>query len=511
MSGSVRAGFWAGVVAGGIAVSAIYLGLFTSGIPAVALALWEDVMRLIPLRVFSFLIVRLKFAAKPAAFWGMLLVLVLLYGALGALLARWRGAVARALAAWVIVAGALGAIAHRPAAGYLAARISAEGGSTGGGLTVAAAIAGYAALFAVVYAIMMRLFTRRPTPLSAAGEGMTRRDLLSRAVLLALAATAGAGAARWMQTALHTASVAAQSLWTKIRGLPPEMTPNDRFYVVSKNPPGFDPELDAERWTLEVAGMVPTPLKLTYEQVRAMPAVEQHQTLECISNEVGGDLISNAVWKGVRLRDVLQRAGGPSAKALKVAFRCADGYTESIPIVDAMNPTTLLAYQMNGERLPPKHGYPLRLLVPGLFGMKNPKWITRIEVVDYDFQGYWERSGWSDEAVVKTMSKFTTLPRTGSVEEIGLGGVAYAGDRGIQDVELSTDGGKTWRKAEVKPALGPFTWVLWAATWTPSGPGEYTLKVRTRDGGGIMQTPKEAPTLPDGASGYHTLRVRIRK
>ena len=335
--------------------------------------------------------------------------------------------------------------------------------------------------------------------------------MLSRGVMVALAATAGTAAARWVLSVGHSAGAFAQSLFSRIKDLPPEITPNDRFYVVSKNPPGFDPELDAERWSLEIAGIVGRPLKLSYAQLRALPAVEQFQTLECISNEVGGDLISNARWKGVRLRDVLQQAGGPGTKAVKVAFRCADGYTESIPIADALNPSTVLAYEMNGEPLPAAHGRPVRLLVPGLFGMKNPKWITRIELVDYDFQGYWERSGWSDEAVVKTMSKFTTLPRTARLEEVALGGVAYGGDRGVREVEVSMDGGKTWQKADTKAPIGPFTWVLWAALWKPTAPGEYTLKVRAKDGGGVVQIAKETPTLPDGASGYHTLRVRVRK
>jgi DMSO/TMAO reductase YedYZ molybdopterin-dependent catalytic subunit len=281
--------------------------------------------------------------------------------------------------------------------------------------------------------------------------------------------------------------------------------------VVSKNPPGFDPALNGDTWVLQIDGLVARPSKLSLPQLRALPAVEQLQTLECISNEVGGDLISNAKWKGVRVRDLLARAGGVGANAVKVAFHCADGYTEAIPVVDAMMPTTLLAYEMNGEPLPAPHGFPARLLVPGLFGMKNPKWIRRIEVVDYDFQGYWERSGWSDEAVVKTMSRITTLERTHPLREIPVGGVAYAGDRRIKEVEYSVDAGKTWQKAEVKPALGPFTWVLWAAVWAPAGPGEYTVKVRAKDGNGVLQTAKEARTLPDGASGYHTLRVRVRK
>ncbi len=513
MSGSTRAGFWAGVVAGGIAVTAIYLGLFTSGIPAVALALWDRLMQVTPMQVFAFFIVRLKFAAKPSAFWGMLLGLVILWGIFGAILARTRfsGAV-RVAISWVASAGVLALLAYRPAVAGLAARQAAQGVPDGTATAVAVAIVAYAAIFSLVYAVLLWMMTRRGAVVSS-GQGMSRRELLSRAVLIAIATTAGAGAARWVQTAAQRTTALAQTLVGRFRDLlPSEITPNERFYVVSKNPPGFDPVLDERRWTLDVGGMVARPIKLTYDQLRAFPAVDQLQTLECISNEVGGDLISNAKWKGVRLRDVLQRAGGPSSRAIKVAFHCADGYTESIPLVDALVPTTLLAYDMNGEKLPPVHGFPVRLLVPGLFGMKNPKWITRIELVDYDFQGYWERSGWSDEAVVKTMSKFTTLGRSYQTgEEIGLGGVAYAGDRSVKEVEVSTDGGKTWQKAEVKSPLGPFTWVLWAALWQPTAANEYTLKVRAKDGGGVTQSAKDTATLPDGASGYHTVRVRVRK
>jgi len=341
-------------------------------------------------------------------------------------------------------------------------------------------------------------------------RAVTRREFLSRSALFALAAAGGASIAAWASRAAAGGIVLAQDLFARIKGLPPEITPNDQFYVVSKNPPGFDPRLDAAKWSLDVTGKVGRPQRLTYDELRAMPAVEQLQTLECISNEVGGDLISNARWKGVRLRDLLTRAGGPAPTAVKVAFRCADGYSESVPIGDAVNPTTLLAYEMNGEMLPPAHGYPLRLLIPGLYGMKNPKWITRIEVVDYDFQGYWQASGWTDEAVVKTMSKFTVASRA-SGGDVELGGVAYAGDRGIKEVEYSTDDGKTWTKAALKPALGRFTWVLWAAVWKPAAAGTYVLKVRAKDGNSVLQLAKPAPTLPDGASGYHTLRLQVRK
>src|SRR3990172_2826607 len=199
----------------------------------------------------------------------------------------------------------------------------------GAALLVAAAIAGYATLFTLIYAALLLVLFRsrgvaRPGDAGAPPSegGVTRREMLSRGVMVALAATAGTAAARWVLSVGHSASAFAQSLFSRIKDLPPEITPNDRFYVVSKNPPGFDPELDAERWSLEIAGMVGRPLKLSYAQLRALPAVEQFQTLECISNEVGGDLISNARWKGVRLRDVLQHAGGPGTKAVKVAFHC---------------------------------------------------------------------------------------------------------------------------------------------------------------------------------------------
>ena len=534
MSPSVRAGFWAGLLAGGVATAAITLGLFTGGLPVLALAMWERALRLIPMDIFAFFIVRLKFAAKPAAYWGVLASAALLWGILGTLLASRRlRPVTRAVLAWGISAAALAAITFGPAVQALEARRASTGDLTSAAPDVVLAIAVAALIYALVYTALLAMSRRRtsvgtsPAPrgdrISAAGnhdsgiaggaeaEQVSRRELLQRAVLLALAGAAGSAGARWAQAAAGRAVASAQSLFARIKGLPSEITSNDRFYVVSKNPPGFDPDLNGDSWVLQIDGLVARPSKLSLPQLRALPSVEQLQTLECISNEVGGDLISTAKWKGVRVRDLLARAGGVGATAVKVAFHCADGYTEAIAVADAMMPTTLLAYEMNGEPLPSSHGFPARLLVPGLFGMKNPKWIRRIEVVAYDFQGYWERSGWSDEAVVKTMSKVTTLGRTHPLGEIPVGGIAYAGDRGIKEVEYSVDAGKTWQKADVKPALGPLTWVLWAAVWTPAGPGEYTVKVRTKDGHGVVQTAREAPTLPDGASGYHTLRVRVRK
>src|SRR2546428_6514208 len=336
-------------------------------------------------------------------------------------------------------------------------------------------------------------------------EGITRRDLLHRAIVLAIGSLGGFGLARRLATAGRQTAAAAQSLFDRIKGLPPEITPTGDFYVVSKNPPGFDPVVDAQRWRLEIAGLVGKPVTLTYDEIKALPSVQRPHTLECISNEVGGDLISNATWRGARLQDVLNKANGVAAKAIQVAFRCADGYTESLPVAEALNPDTLLVYEMNGAPLTTKHGFPVRLLVHGHFGMKNPKWITKIEGVDYNFMGYWERSGWSQQAIVKTISKITT-PGGGHMmykvgDDVGLGGVAYAGDRGIKAVEISADDGKSWQSAQIKPPLGKYTWVFWAALWKSTAPGEYTLRVRAQDGTGTLQAREEVATLQEEATG----------
>lgn len=300
----------------------------------------------------------------------------------------------------------------------------------------------------------------------------------------------------------------------QIPGLSPEVTPNEKFYRISKNL--FDPVVNVSKWFLEVKGLVERPLRLPYDELKTLPAVQQYTTLECISNEVGGDLISNALWKGVRLKELLTKVG-MKPKGKKVVFTCVDGYSTGIPLEKALHPDTILAYEMNGVPLPTDHGFPIRLINPGHYGMKNPKWITGIELVDQDFKGYWERRGWSDEAKVKTMSRID-VPAGGSTIKAGkryIAGIAFAGDRGIQKVEVSTDDGRTWQKAFVKKALSPSTWVLWAFEWEPPKDptmhGRFMVKVRATDGRGQVQTAEIVPPLPDGASGLHTIMVKLAK
>ena len=300
--------------------------------------------------------------------------------------------------------------------------------------------------------------------------------------------------------------------------MPSEVTSNDRFYVVSKNiySPLMDPSrladpvLEAGDWTLEIKGLVERPMTLSYEDLRALPAVEQYYTLCCISNEIGGTLIGNALWKGVPLKTVLDIAGvKPGVR--KVVLRCADKYFESITWEKASSDSNLIAWEMNGETLPIEHGFPARLLIPNLYGIKNVKWLTEIEPIDHDFQGYWQLRGWSEEAVIQTMSRIAVPNRFSETEvgDTGAGGIAFAGGRGIARVEISSDEGKTWTPATVKRALSLYTWVLWTADWTAPSAGTHQLRVRATDGTGEIQTAEISIPLPDGATGHHTVTPRV--
>jgi DMSO/TMAO reductase YedYZ molybdopterin-dependent catalytic subunit len=282
-----------------------------------------------------------------------------------------------------------------------------------------------------------------------------------------------------------------------------EVTPTRDFYQVSKN--AFDPQVDVRRWKLEVTGLLDNALSLTFDEMKALSSVDQYATLACISNEVGGDLIGNALWRGVRLKDVLATAGLKQG-VVDIVLRASDDYTDSIPLDRAMADETLLVYEMNGEPLTSEHGFPVRLLVPGIYGMKNVKWITRIEAAGFDFKGYWQRRGWDNRAEYKTMSRIDA-PAHSVNGEATIAGIAFAGDRGVSKVEVSTDGGKTWEQAAIKPAMSAFSWVLWDKPWAPEQAGKHGLLVRATDGRNTTQTAQQAPPAPSGSSGYHSINV----
>jgi DMSO/TMAO reductase YedYZ molybdopterin-dependent catalytic subunit len=308
----------------------------------------------------------------------------------------------------------------------------------------------------------------------------------------------------WLRQSTTGLITGGSGVFPNIDGLAREVSPTADFYQVSKN--AFDPHVEAHSWKLEVAGLVENTLTLSYADIEGLPAIEQYATLECISNTVGGPLIDNALWRGVKLKDVLERAHLKPG-VLKIVLHASDHYSDSIPLDRALQEGTILAYAMNGEPLNAIHGFPLRLIVPAIYGMKNVKWITRIEAVDYDFKGYWQARGWDDKAEYKTMSRID-VPRKVFQGKTILAGIAFAGDRGVKTVEVSNDGGETWEQAEIKPGLSPFSWVLWHKEWTPARKGNHALVVRATDGLGNLQIGEEAPPIPDGASGFHRRNVK---
>ncbi len=290
-----------------------------------------------------------------------------------------------------------------------------------------------------------------------------------------------------------------------------EITPTESFYHISKN--FFDPSPGSKDWKLEIKGLVDNPYSLTYDQLTALRAVEVTTGMMCISNPIGGGLIGNAKWKGVRLADLLQKAK-PKKNALELAMSAVDGYTDSITLKKALDPDVVLVWEMNGAPLTSQHGFPARLLVPGIYGMKHLKWITSIELVDYDYKGFWQQpaQGWNDPAPVNTMSRID-LPTAGNLDvnkKTTISGVAFAGDRSISKVEVSTDGGKTWKEAYVKPPLSGTSWVVWGYEWTPTTAGKYTVQIRATDGDGKLQVVKKADPYPNGATGYHSVTYRVK-
>ncbi len=518
-------GFWTGVAAGGAVTLVLFAYRLATGTPTLEEALAERMIRLLPYQVFALVLAKLQHLAKPLGL--VLAVIASLFGfGLGGVLYAWATLQSR----W-----------PRPRLGLVAAAVTwifltyvflpvIQGGILGVPLTtVVSAPALPLAIGSLIYGVLLAGLSRRPTqprisgerpaprPASHAGQttdssavsgSVSRRDLLRRSTLVVLAAAAGTRFAGWIADAGAGVAAAASGIFRLIKGMPPEVTPNSEFYQISKN--FFDPNVDVDKWILEVKGLVAKPLTLTLGEVKkAGPAVERYQTFECISNEVGGDLISNARWKAVRVKDILAQAEvQPGAKT--IIWHAADGYTESIPLEIAMDPVTLLAYEMNGEPIPQKHGAPVRVLLTNRYGMKQPKWLTAIEVSDREYrstQGYWEQQGWSQDAYVKVNSAFRVETKEGAA--LVLGGWAFAGNHGISKVEFSPDDGKTWLPAAVKEPLGENTWQYWSATWTPPKPGGYTVKVRATDGRGMLQPEEAKPTLPDGGQGYHTVKVHF--
>jgi len=501
-----RTGLLIGVLAMFLALDVAFL-VSLVGLPFTPFALGQAIIDVLPGWISIPLIELLHFWAKGLLILGVIALFLMSGGVSGMFVIssrrRDRAVIAMVAAPWV-VAVALGQL-------FAGEKIDL-------GTSVVDAAVGLAAN-------ALALSYLGPAALARDAEPMPsrRRVLLGGAAVAALAALGALPLSRTIAVAgsrLGNLPSAARHLIQAVTlappdpeidalpGITPRVTANEDHYIVDTTL--VKPRVDIATWKLDVTGAVEAPFTMTYDQLLDLDAIEQVHTLECISNPTGGELISTAVWTGVRLRDLLQRAR-PTAKAYDVVLTSVDGYTDSFPIAKAMEPETLLAYLMNGKTLPQDHGYPVRVLVPNLSGMKNVKWLRSIEVATFDVFGYWQEQGWSDGAIVNTGTRIDVPARTlkWNGGEVTIAGIAFAGARGINKVEISFDAGRTWQAAKLEAAAGPLTWRRWSVRWTPPGVGTHTLQARSTDGRGDTETPVGRQPFPNGATGYHVLQVNV--
>jgi DMSO/TMAO reductase YedYZ molybdopterin-dependent catalytic subunit len=287
-----------------------------------------------------------------------------------------------------------------------------------------------------------------------------------------------------------------------VAGMEPEVTPAAHFYLLSKN--DVDPVVEPSSWYLRVTGAVDRPIELSYADLTGMPRADEYLTLRCVNNPPGGHLMSTAYWSGVPLATLLTHAGA-HANAVAVKLHAPDGYDEIVPLAAAMGPGALLAYGMNGETLPRRHGGPARALIPGYFGFKNVKWVEAITVLTSVEQGYWARRGWTAEQI-HSVARIDTSRRTANGMLVA--GVAFGGASGVSAVQARVDDGP-WQSAILNtPPLSTMSWVQWRVE-LPMGAGSHTITARMVDGQGAPQIETSSNPQPGGATGLDSVRVEV--
>ena len=357
----------------------------------------------------------------------------------------------------------------------------------------------------------------------AAGGSLTRRELLKAgAILGAVSISASAlGKALSQKTTVARERIAIAlpkplkflakppaDPALKIAGLSPFFTPNEDFYRIDTAL--SVPNISVDDWGLEIVGMVKNPLKFTYAQLSARPVFELDDTIACVSNEIGGPLVGNARWLGVRLDDLIREAQ-PTPDADQIMGYSYDGFTAGFPLATLDGRDAMIAIGMNGEALPAAHGFPARIIVPGLYGyVSATKWLVRIELTRFDKkQGFWISRGWSERAPIKTQSRIDT-PAPGtqiSAGTVAIAGVAWAPTRGISKVEVRVGRGP-WRVANLAEVMADTTWRQWWIDWDAKA-GDYIIAVRATDGDGSVQSEQYVPIEPNGAEGWHSVNVRV--
>ncbi len=357
-------------------------------------------------------------------------------------------------------------------------------------------------LFSVVFSLVLYFGYQQFFSKKELAFDQEKRNSLKTFVKLAVVASFSGS----ILNSLARAQSNLNNWFLSLRGISPEITSVKDHYQVSKNV--FNPDVKENNWKLKITGMVDNELSLSLDDIKALPSVERSSTLTCISNKVGGNLIGNSNWTGVKLKYLLGIAKVQDS-ANELILRGADNYSDSFPIDAAMRDHTILAYLQNGKTLTKDHGFPARVLVPGIYGMKNLKWITEIEIVNKDYTGYWQSRGWSDSAEIQTMSRIdskdVTILDDGSA---AIAGISFAGIRKIAKVEVSVDDGNSWQEAELKPALNDISWTLWGFKWKAKK-GKHSILVRATDGDGTTQTAQSQKPLPNGATGYHKINLNI--
>jgi DMSO/TMAO reductase YedYZ molybdopterin-dependent catalytic subunit len=465
-----------GLSAGALALGADYLAHALFAIPLLPEQAGTILVKLLPLSTFESLLKAFGVLARPLLLVGATIVIIAIYGAAAVIVARLVPRI------WVVLLTGLTALVTAIVA--IAAFMPSDSAI---GVVVEV----------VLFAAAIPLVDRVLQSFGSTGTVNEDRRILLRNIFYGAVGISllGIGYAnvRRFATALAT---------NEGSRAPSEVTAVGDFYVVSKNI-GGDPVVDGSSWRLNLPGR-----SLRYDELLALPSQELELTLECISNDIGGTLISNGIWKGPRVSDVLALSSAAS-NATWMLMESADGYTESFLLRD-LTPDHLLATHLNGAPLTSTHGFPARFIFPGHYGMKQPKWVTRIRFSASDQAGYWENNGWDERAIVKTMSRIDR-PADGAAFSSGsvqFSGIAFAGSRRISAVELSWDGRRSWQAAQLQAEFSPYAWRFWQLSATLAA-GHYDVEVRARDGEGTLQTSKAAPTLPNGADGYHTISFDV--